>query len=234
MARRPTIWHNLPMAKGAVKMNVAAFETLLREKGKSQKQLADALGIGQDAISNWKNAVKPKKKPGGRERGRGISLAEAVGVAEFCQVPLDRVLQIFNLPPLRIRRSMVPIKNYIGAGARVYPIDAYPGDQGMDTVELPAGVEAGDGIVALIVKGDSMFPIAEGSVIFYDMEDIGLAAEHVGKLCVVETLDGEECYVKRLFKGSRANLYTLQSWNAAPIVDVKLRWARPVLSIIPK
>lgn len=121
-------------------------------------------------------------------------------------------------------RSGVPVVGYIGAGAEIYPID-----QGgsLDEVEAPPGV--GPEAVAVIVRGDSMWPrYTDGDTIIYDQH---LPAEKADRReCVIALPDGRK-YVK-MVRRQPDGLWTLESHNAPPIHDAELLWAAPIRWII--
>lgn len=122
--------------------------------------------------------------------------------------------------------NLVPIVGYVGAGAEVHPVDDYPKGQGMTEVEAPPGEDRE--IVAIAVKGDSMWPAyKDGDVIFYTRN--GVSTECcIGKECIVAIEEGPTM-LKTVTRGSQAERYTLNSYNAPPRENEKLSWASPVL-----
>jgi hypothetical protein len=50
----------------------------------------------------------------------------------------------------------------------------------------------------------------------------------IGKDCVVKTDQGEG-YVKKLTNGAASGSFTLVSYNAPPIENVRLLWAAPII-----
>lgn len=125
------------------------------------------------------------------------------------------------------RPTQVPLVGYIGAGAEFYPFDAAPLGGGLDQVEPPP--HESRPLVAVEVRGDSMFPAyREGDLIYYARDGAALDEAAIGAECVVKVSDGAT-YVKTLMRGSRANLWTLLSYNAPPLENVAIEWAAPVL-----
>lgn len=117
----------------------------------------------------------------------------------------------------------IPLVNYIGAGAAVMPLD----DQGpLEYVEAPPGAVGVIG--AAIVRGSSQLPaLREGDVVFWgDGSDDPSA--FIGLECVVTLADGR-CMVKTVLPGSAPGFYTLISHNAAPLQNVSVVTAAPVL-----
>lgn len=111
----------------------------------------------------------------------------------------------------------------VGAGAEIVPV---PDDEPIDRdVELPPGGTPDLNVV--IVRGESMYPrYFDGERIYYRPEHRS-PDELLGKECVVQLRDGR-ILVKRLRKGSRKNVYTLESYNAPSMEDVQIEWATPV------
>jgi len=125
-------------------------------------------------------------------------------------------------------KKLVPVVGYIGGGEEVYPFDdTAMGAGGIeDPIEAPGDVE--DDAVAVRVRGSSMFPAYwDGDVLIYRRDwrfvrDICLYNE-----CIVKVKEGPTL-IKRIMPGSGDNLYTLVSYNAPDIIDVRIEWAAPV------
>tara|TARA_R110002110_G_scaffold64634_2_gene178548 strand:- start:6882 stop:7484 length:603 start_codon:yes stop_codon:yes gene_type:complete len=127
--------------------------------------------------------------------------------------------------------GMVPVVGYVGAGAEVYPIDDHAKGAGFDMIETNA--MPGDS-VAVRIRGDSMYPFEEGWVLVYRRERDGVPSACINQLCVCAVAHDGPVLIKRLRKGSKAKLFTLESWNAAPREDLELEWAAPVIAILPR
>ena len=111
-------------------------------------------------------------------------------------------------------RQPIPVVGYVGAGAQVFPIDDHAPGAGLEYLEP----EDDSGSVAVRVRGDSMWPaMQDGDAIVYrDRQD---DPQHlIGRECIAWCKDGS-VYVKVLQAGSKPNLYTLISYNAAPLID---------------
>ncbi len=115
-----------------------------------------------------------------------------------------------------------PVVNYVAGGSELVPIDDFPQGEGIEEVELPQGVPAN--AVVVKVKGESMHPrYYDGEYLVYVRDGRG-PDELIGRECVVELTDGRKM-VKTIRRGSRKGLFRLDSFNAEPIEDVKIRWA---------
>ena len=122
-------------------------------------------------------------------------------------------------------QASVPVVGYVGAGEEVFPFEE---DDlgGLEQVPAPPGSE--DGLLAVIVRGNSMIPAFwEGDMLFYSQPDGLDRAECLYKECVVRLVDGHR-YVKHVMPGRTPDTFTLMSFNAAPIIDVEIEWASPV------
>lgn len=154
------------------------------------------------------------------ELGRSIDRA-AVNkmVAGKRAIAADELLAIQRITGETAPQTMtVPLKGYVGAGQAVEAV-AHGGDE---NVEAPA--EAHADTVAVMVRGESMFPIYEdGTILYYSR--LLPPEEMVNRRCVAQLEDGR-ILVKILRPGSVAGLWTLQSVNVMTpdIVDVAIRW----------
>lgn len=123
---------------------------------------------------------------------------------------------------------MVNVVGYVGAGTEVHLIDDHAKGAGLDEVPAPPAVS--HDCVAVKVKGDSMEPrFYEGEILYYDrVYNTPDSIRQLGQReCVVALEDGR-IFVKRLQPGSRAGFWTLWSYNASPMTDVRVKWAAPV------
>lgn len=127
-------------------------------------------------------------------------------------------------------KAKVAVVGYIGAGAEVIPFDDFAKGTGLNKVEAPMGYEGE--CVAVQVRGNSMYPIEDGWLVFYRKDIEGVDDTSINKLCVVKVNEGPTL-IKKLRRGTRRGLYTLESWNAPPQEDVRLDWAAPVIDIRP-
>ena len=125
----------------------------------------------------------------------------------------------------------VPVVGYVGGGAQIHPFDDSPLDEGTDAVRCPRGLDP-DKTVAAVVRGDSMFPIDDGWVVFWTRSYRGVPIDAVGCLCVVQVADDGPLLIKRLRPGYEQGLFNLLSSNAAPLDNILLEWAAKVEAII--
>lgn len=120
-------------------------------------------------------------------------------------------------------KKPVPLVGYVGAGDQVFETD----DGGsLSDIDPPPGV--GPEAVAVVVRGDSMWPrYSDGDMIIYDCH-IPL---HKGnrRECVIGLQDGRRM-VKRLRLVEGTDMVILESHNAGPL-EVKasdVMWVAPI------
>lgn len=123
----------------------------------------------------------------------------------------------------------VPVVGYVGAGAQAYFDD--PGDLSDD---VPAPDGATDHTVAVEVRGESLGPLFDRWLVFYDDVHRPVTPDQVNRLCVVGLRDGR-ILVKKIKKSAgRKGLYHLLSNEGPPILDVEIEWAAKVLNMVPR
>jgi hypothetical protein len=128
----------------------------------------------------------------------------------------------------RFRRT-VPLVGYVGAGALAHYYAT--GDGNLDRVEAPEG--ATDKTVAAEIRGDSLGPLFESWVVYWDEVRNPVTEDLHGRLCVVGLPD-DRILVKKLRPASRANHFHLLSNNEEPILDQEVLWAARVKTLTPR
>lgn len=127
---------------------------------------------------------------------------------------------------------IVPIVGKVGAGAQVFPINDHPPGTGLDDIPCPYGLDP-EKTAAVVVEGDSMFPLQDGWILFFSRRDHIAPIELVGQLCIVKIADDGPTLVKQLRRGYERNRFTLVSTNAPPLENVEVEWAARVLAMVP-
>lgn len=159
----------------------------------------------------------------GHENGdRNPSRAASKRYGTAFKVRWEWLLEGEGQPSLRGLKA--PVLGYVGAGANITPIDDFPQGEALDEVDLPHGapVEA----VAVIARGDSMYPrYFDGERLFYVKTAIS-PLELIGRECIIKLRDGR-MMVKILRRG-RGKKFNLESWNAPTLEDAEVEWAAPV------
>ncbi len=173
----------------------------------SQAEVARRVGATPQAISLWEL---------GERRIRAEFLTRLAQALECSPHDL--------LPEGEEDVGTVPVVGHVGAGAEIYPPDE---DQELDRV--PAPWREARQLAAVVVRGSSMEPeFWDGDLIFYEPPNGMVDPEAlVGHTVVVRTEDGRT-FVKRLLRGSKPGLWTLESHAAPPMKDVRLVWVAPI------
>jgi transcriptional regulator with XRE-family HTH domain len=189
----------------------------VRERsGMSQIAFAQTLGVKQPTVSRWE---------------RGIDRPAPDALAR-----IGEIAAAFDLPPppaafagLQPRPALVPVVGYVGAGAEVIPFDEYAPGEGMEQVEAPSAAQGA--VVAVRVRGESMFPIEDGWLVFYRRDHDGVPSFCNQRLCIVKVAEGPTLLKKLRFAPDG---YYLESWNAPTRFAPALDWAAPIIDIRPR
>ncbi len=210
------------LAAGGYGLDAAALGRrirLLRESlNRTQTEFADMLGVDQSTVARWESGRTPKERHVAR-------LASLAGL---------HPLEFIYGRPSGSGRTTAPVVGYVGAGQQVFAVDDHALGAGLDEVESMVGhASGGPPVVAVRIRGDSMHPMKDGWLLFYTRDHDGVPAECVGRLCVLQVADDGPTLAKEIRRGYQPGTFTLVSWNAAPMEDVALAWAAPVLAIRP-
>lgn len=183
----------------------AALQAAMDAKGIKAKPLAQAAGLGETAV---RDILKGKTN--------NIQVGTLYKIAEI----LDRPVFELMGEDQRIR-----IAGRIGAGGQIL----FSEDPDERTVLRPP-VAPGP-LIALEVKGDSMFPAyRDGDVVFVRRDHEGVLEDYLGEECAIHTEEGGT-FLKVLLRSPRPDRFTLRSFNAEDMEDVEVIWAAPVLHV---
>ncbi len=193
--------------------NAALGERIRRARktlGLTQQEFADQLEVTQPTVHRWEKGFYDPDE----EALRRLSGMTKLTPAYFR----------YGDPGTSDDTVSVNLVGYVGAAAEIRPLDGH--GNGHDSVEAPPGEKLNT--VAIKVQGDSLYQVyQDGDVIFYS-RDGGLdEADFIGRECVVKLASGA-IMLKRVMRGGQRGRYTLISYNAPPISDIKLEWAGPV------
>lgn len=126
-------------------------------------------------------------------------------------------------------RRTVPVVGYVGAGSAAHFYGT--GDGELDRVEAPD--YATDATVAAEIRGESLGPLLERWLVFWDEVRTPVTPDLLGELCVVGLPD-DRILVKQLRATSTPNHFHLISNNEAPMFDVEVLWAAKVKGMQPR
>ncbi len=97
-----------------------------------------------------------------------------------------------------------------------------------ENLEAAPSTPEGSALAEVIkVKGDANYPAYKDGDLIYLADKTGKIEDMVGRECMIQLADGRRL-LKTLSKGSRKNFFTLLSYNAPPIDDVKVTWVAPI------
>lgn len=178
----------------------------------SQTTLGNHVNQGQTTISSW-------------ERGRTEPTREdVVRVARALAVSVGD-LEGSGGPP----RATVPLVGYVGAGAEAHFYGS--GDEGLGEVPAPDG--ATDRTRAAEIRGESLGPLFEYWLIFYDDVRSPITPDLHGRLCIVGLANGK-VLVKKVRPSRTPGLFHLLSNTEEPLLDQDVSWAARVKHMSPR
>lgn len=199
-------------AMGELSKKIKAIRISL---GMNQTEFGEVVGASQSTVTRWEQGSQP-------------AADYLQKIADLSRITVDELL---GFSVSSATSDDIPVVGYVGAGAAVYPMDDYAHGVGLDFVERPPFVEGK--AVAVEVRGDSLFPVAEnGWRLVYAGDQTLIEEDVLNRLCVVQLEDGR-ILVKRIQRGTLPQHYHLASTNAPLIEDVRVLWAARVKAIIP-
>lgn len=179
--------------------------------------------LSRGAVGNW-------------ELGKEIGLKNMRALAKISSVPLEWISDNVG-DPHEVQPSMpagseflVPVVGYVGAGAAAHYYAVSQGD--LDRVPAPPDFDAYT--VAVEIKGDSIGPLFNQWLIFYDDVRSPVTPDLIGRLCVIGLMD-DRVVVKKIRKSKTDGLFDLISNDDREnITDVEIVWAARVKHMAPR
>lgn len=188
-----------------------------KHRGMSQEALAAAADTSKGYISDLEGGKRPL--PPGAMMDR---LATALGVDA-------RQLLAEDPEHVATGRRTVPLVGYVGAGAIAHFYAS--ADEGLDEVEAPPN--ATQQTRAAEIRGESLGPLFDRWLVFYDDVRSPVTPDLIGQLCVVGLPD-ERVLVKKLQLSREPGLFHLISNAEAPMLDQEVAWAARVKDMRPR
>jgi len=166
----------------------------------------------------------------GIRRGGSLPEADAKKYARAFRVSAEWLLTGRGSPEAPPPTSKtVPLVGYVGAGAVAHYYAT--GDGGLD--DVPAPQDATPNTVAAEIRGESLGPLLDGWLVFWDEVRNPPTPDMIGQLCVVGLPD-DRVLVKQLKASSAPGRFHLLSNTESPIFDAEVLWAAKVKGMGPR
>jgi repressor LexA len=173
------------------------------------------------------------QKPGKTKGGLAVAMNVRPGaVSEILSgLRLIKASEIADIIDY-LELNSVPVMGRVGAGAVIEPEHEQVPPEGLGEVELPFPIS--EETIAFEVAGDSMLPKYEnGDVIVVFREQRHSISSFYGEEAAVRLKTGER-YLKTIERGNSPSLVNLTSFNAKPILGVKLEWIGEICVTLPR
>lgn len=192
----------------------------LTELGIGQSELARRVGMRQQGIQSI--------IAGGVERPRKLREL-AISLKTTQEYLLGETDDPSSAAGTGSEPKEIPLVGYVGAGAEAH---FYANGQGpFDLVPAPEG--ATENTVAVEVRGESLGPLFDHWLVFYDEVRSPVTPDLIGRLCVVGLAD-DRVLVKLLKRSRTPGYYHLLSNTEPTITDVEVAWAAKVRTMMPR
>lgn len=188
--------------------------------GNRLKELRTAAGLTHDEAADAM----------GVSRGQYIKLER--GERRLTSDYISKAAEVFSVQPGEVLTSKkkVPIVGYVGAGSAAH---YYNDGQGPYDDDAPMPENGTDDTVAVEIRGTSLGFMFDQWLVYYDEVHHPPTHDMLGRLCVVELIDGK-VLVKKLVRGSAPRLYNLISQTEEPMIDQEVVWAAKVTAMTPR
>lgn len=201
---------------------VARVKSRLQALGLSAQAASKAAGLSPDAIRNMERAVKEGKR-------QGVSTRTVTALAPVLHTTSGWLLEGQGDEDAGVTTDTVPVVGYVGAGALAVMFSEGQGP--FDMVPAPEG--SSPHTVAAEIRGESLGPLFDQWLVFYDDVRSPVTPDLIGRLCVVGLPDGR-VLVKRLQRAAGSDLYHLISNAEGPMLDQVVDWAAMVKTMSPR
>jgi repressor LexA len=173
------------------------------------------------------------EKPGKTKGGLAAAMGVRPGAVSEILSEI-RLIKASEIAPIveYLELDSVPIMGRVGAGAIIEPEYEQVPPEGLGEVELPFAIA--EETVAFEVAGDSMLPKYEnGDIIVVYREQRHPLGSFYGEEAAVRLKSGER-YLKTIERGKSPSVVNLTSFNAKPIVGVKVEWIGEICMTLPR
>lgn len=183
---------------------------LRQAKGWSQEDLAKRIGSSNQQIGRLEAGA------------RRLTVDWMERIAGALGVPVTELL------PLR-GDGLAPLVGYVGAGSEAH----YYGDGQSPNEFVPMPPGGSRDTVAVEIRGESLGPLFNRWLVYYDDVHTPPHDGLLRKLCVVGLDDGR-VLVKQLLRGSSPGFWHLVSQTEGVIENARITWAAEVKAIVPR
>ncbi len=177
--------------------------------GMTQSKLAELVGVSPPQM-HWLESGQ-----------RRLSAEMAAKIAKNLDCRISDLLECAESAPT------VALVGYVGAGDMYYPDPEVGPWNAIEEVESPPGER---NVVAVRVRGNSMFPACRNGDLIYFRRDDARPEDLIGQDCVVALRDGR-VYVKTIYAGTKPGRFRLKSYNQeiTDMHDQEIEWVAKVL-----
>jgi repressor LexA len=195
--------------------------------------LGNIVMAGDGHMLDVKMIERGLKKPGKTKGGLAAAMGVRAGAVSEILAEM-RLIKASEIQPIidYLELNAVPIMGRVGAGASISPEFEQMPPEGIGEVELPFPIA--EETIAFEVVGDSMLPKYEnGDIIVVYREQRHPLSSFYGEEAAVRLKSGER-YLKTIERGKTAHVVNLTSFNAKPIIGVKLEWIGEICVTLPR
>ena len=186
--------------------------------GLSESKAAKLAGLSDSAIRDMRRALKSGR------RSAGVSTRTINALAPVLQTSPSWLLEATGDEE---GEGTVPLVGYVGAGDAAH---FYAVSQG-ELDRVPAPKNPTKDTVAVEIRGESMGPLLNKWLVYYDQVRSPVTHDMFGILCVIGLPD-DRVLVKRIRQTGKPGLFDLESNSGEePIRGVAIMWAAKVKSI---
>lgn len=154
------------------------------------------------------------------------------GERRLSSAMIEKACSVYGVAESEVMGTLnaVSLVGFVGAGNAAHYYGN--GDNPNEDVDRPP--QSTESTVAVQVKGDSMYPLADdGDLIYFDEVRTPPTEDQFGKLCVVGLSD-DRILIKRMVQAREPGRFDLLSLNASPMLNVHIAWSARVKWIKPK
>jgi hypothetical protein len=205
----------------------------LRAARRHRFRSARAAALAMAIPTSTYGAHERAEQPGGRDYGpdEATRYARCFGVTpEWLLTGLGSDFDVSFAPEAfeSSRKPTIPVVGYVGAGAEAH---YYVVSQGhLDEIERPKLFR--EKTVILEIRDDDLGPLFNRWRVFFDDARDPVTPDLFGYLCVVG-LDDERIVLRQVRPGKTEGRYNLIVQFGPSLVDVPVKWAAKVKTILP-